>query len=169
MAIEESDDPLSGDIMFTEIVPELAKAISNRNAEIVPIYGWFDTATGVITIDLNQTACTYRNNYYTVSDIDGKEVSLLLKEDGSIVCKKNIGFLLNGQMNKYGVPEGWTDAGSTFYRANRSAAPAKAPARNQAVTGSGAGHSAPSLVNPFTAKRPTGEMMLYPGRQPLTM
>ena len=169
MAIEESDDPLSGDIMFTEIVPELAKAISNRNAEIVPIYGWFDTATGVITIDLNQTACTYRNNYYTVSDNDGKEVSLLLKEDGSIVCKKNIAFLLNGQMNKYGAPEGWTDAGSTFYRANRSAAPAKAPARNQAVTGSGAGHSAPSLVNPFTAKRPTGEMMLYPGRQPLTM
>ena len=170
MTIEESDDPLSGDIMFMEIVPELAKAISNRNAEMVPVYGWFDTATGVITIDLNQTACTYRSDYYTLGDIDGKAVSLLLNDDGAIVCKKNIAFLLNGQMNEYGVPDGWTNAGATFYRnGSPSAAPAKARANHNEVSGSGAGHKAPSVMNPFTAARPDGVELLYPGPfQPLT-
>ena len=165
MVVEESDNPLSGDIMFTEIVPELAKAVSNRTATMTPVYGWFDTATGVITIDVGQTACTYRNDYYTLGNIDGEAVSLYLVEPGVVTCKKNIAFLLNGQMNEYEVPEGWTNAGTTFNRTGGGNAPAKAPVRSQEASGSGAGHSAPSIVNPFTAKRPAGVEMLYPGQR----
>ena len=165
MTIEESDDPLSGDIMFTEIVPELAKAVSNRNAELVPVYGWFDTATGVISIDLDQKACTYRNDYYTIGDFYGKAVSLYLDESGAILCKKDIGYLPNGQMNEYGVPDGFTDEGLSYTRAGSAAAPAKAPARYHKATGSGAGHSAPSVVNPSIFKRHSDVEMLYPGQR----
>ena len=165
MVIEESDNPLSGDIMFTDICPELVKAITGAKSPTPsPVYGWFDTATGVITIDTGQPAYTVGKNYYTVGNIDGEAVGLYLKEPGVVFCKKNIAFLLNGALDAdYEVPEGWTNAEATFTRSGSSSAPAaKAPAQ---TTRSSAGHSAPSLQNPFSARRPVEEAIPFLGQR----
>jgi hypothetical protein len=165
MVIEESDNPLSGDIMFTDICPELVKAIAGRNITSSPVYGWFDTATGVILIDPGQTAYTYNSSTYTVANIDGEAVSLYLQEPGVVYCKNNIAFLLNGEMDpSYGVPEGWTNAETTFNRSGSSKAPAKVPARQTSTT-SKAGHSAPSLSNPFSSRRPVKEEIPFLGHR----
>jgi hypothetical protein len=165
MAIEESDNPLSGDIMFTDICPELVKAIAGRNITSSPVYGWFDTATGVILIDPGQTAYTYNSSTYTVANIDGEAVSLYLKEPGVVYCKNNIAFLLNGEMDaSYDVPEGWTNTETTFNRSGKSNAPANAPAR-RTTTSSKAGHSAPSLSNPFSSRRPVKEEIPFLGHR----
>lgn len=163
MVIEESDNPLSGDIMFTDICPEVVKSFAGKKVTASPIYGWFDTATGVITIDPGQTAYTASSNYYTVSNIDGEEVSLYLKEPGVVFCKNNIAFMQNGEMNEYDMPEAWTNTETTFTRDGSSSAPALAPARRQAETKSKAGHSAPSIVNPFSARRPLDEDVPFLG------
>lgn len=164
MAIEESDNPLSGEIMFTDICPEIVKSFAS-SAVAVPIYGWYDTATGIITIDPGQTAYTAGSDYYTVSNIDGEAVSLYLKEPGVVYCKNNIAFLKNGAMGSLaGVsgdyPEAWTNTETTFTRGGASA-PAKAPAQQSARPK--AGHSAPSLSNPVTAQRPSDEEMPFLG------
>ncbi len=165
MVIEESDNPLSGDIMFTDICPELVKAIAGRNITSSPVYGWFDTATGVILIDPGQTAYTYNSSTYTVANIDGEAVSLYLKEPGVVYCKNNIAFLLNGEMDaSYDVPEGWTNTETTFNRSGNSNAPANAPAR-RTTTSSKAGHSAPSLSNPFSSRRPVKEEIPFLGHR----
>ena len=165
MVIEESDNPLSGDIMFTDICPELVKAIAGRNITSSPVYGWFDTATGVILIDPGQTAYTYNSAPYTVANIDGDAVSLYLQEPGVVYCKNNIAFLLNDEMDaSLGVPEGWTNTETTFTRSGKSSAPANAPARRTSTT-SKAGHSAPSLSNPFSAKRPVKENIPFLGHR----
>ena len=169
MAIEESDNPLNGEIMFTDICPELAKAIGGKSLTASPVYGWFDTATGIITIDPGQTAYSSGSTYYTVGDIDGKAVSLFLKEPGVVYCKHNIAFLQNGEMNKYGVPDGWTNTEVTYSRTGNSGAPASAPARTRTTARPKAGHTAPSLANPFSAQRPVESDIPFLGhREKLT-
>ena len=169
MVIEESDNPISGDIMFTDICPEIVKAFAGKKITSSPIYGWFDTATGVVIIDPGQTAYTASSSNYTVGNIDGEEVTLYLKEPGVVYCKNNIAFLLNGELNDYDVPEAWTNAETTFYRSGSSNAPAYTPVNQQNVTRSKAGHCAPSLTNPFSARRPVGEDIPFFGfRERLT-
>ena len=61
------------------------------------------------------------------------------------------------------VPEGWTNAEATFTRSGSNSAPAaKAPAQ---TTRSSAGHSAPSLQNPFSARRPVEEAIPFLGQR----
>lgn len=170
LVIEESDNPLSGDIMFTDICPEIVKSFAG-SVTATPVYGWFDMATGVITIDPGQTAYTAGSNFYTVADIDGEAVSMYLQEPGVVYCKNNIAFLKNGAMGALpGVsgtyPEAWTNTETTFTRSGTSAAPAKAPARREETRRPHtAGRIAPSLTNPVSARRPVQEAVPFPGHR----
>ena len=124
LAIEESDDPLSGDIMFTDICPEIATALAARGTvQASPVYAYFDTATGVVTIPAGQTAYTVTagrmTTAYTVSDFYGKNASLYLREPGVLFNKTNIAFY-SGETRS-----AWTNTETLFNRSSASSAPAR--------------------------------------------
>ena len=132
LKIEESDDPLSGyDIMFTDLCPEIAKALAGRggSATAIPVYASFDTAHGVVVIPAGQPAYTVKprmGSEYTVStgDVYGNDVVLYFNTDGSLRNKTNIG-MWNGD-----TLAGNTNRDTTFYPdGKKSNAPARASRR----------------------------------------
>ena len=130
LAIEESDDPLSGyDIMFTSLCPEIANAIAGRAGSATPqtVYATFDTAHGIVTIPAGQIAYTIKQRTQTYNlttgDANGEDIVMYLKEDGSLQNKKNIVFF-NGTERA-----GFTNVNTTFYRNGTSNAPARGAAR----------------------------------------
>lgn len=146
LSVEESDDPLGGDIMFTDLCPEIVKAMVPRGTpQAVPVYAYFDTATGIITIPAGTVAYTVTvgrvTTSYTVADYSGKDVSLFLREPGVIYCKNNIAFYQNG------TRAAWTNTETTF---NRNAA-GSAPARSY-------GFESPRYIR---TANPTAKMPVY--------
>jgi hypothetical protein len=119
MTVEESDDVLSGDIMFTNFCPEYA-ALLGRNATILPVYAWFDTATGVITVPGGQTVYEVgtglRKVTYTLVDYDDKpNLTFYLKDTGVIYSKSYICFMQGTNFT------GVIDEMTTFTRSDVSA------------------------------------------------
>lgn len=132
LAIEESDDPLSGyDIMFTSLCPEIANAIAGRagSATPQPVYASFDTAHGIVTIPAGQIAYTIKQRTQTYNlttgDVSGEDIVLFLKEDGSLQNKKNIGFFNGTDL------AGNTNRNTVFYRGGKSNAPARMATRKR--------------------------------------
>lgn len=78
MTMEESDNPLSGDVLLTEIYGEPAT---------IPVYGWFDGKTGTLTIAPDQPWAEF-NETYDVGMVDAqspnKDLSFRYREDGSL-------------------------------------------------------------------------------------
>ena len=78
MTIEESDNPLSGDVLLTEIYGEPAT---------IPVYGWFDGKTGTLTIAPDQPWAEF-NEDYDVGMVDAqspnKDLSFRYREDGTL-------------------------------------------------------------------------------------
>ena len=79
LAFEESDDPLTGgDVLITEIYGETAT---------IPVYGWFDGKTGILTIAPDQP-WTQFNDSYDVGMVDAnnptKDLVFRYREDGSL-------------------------------------------------------------------------------------
>lgn len=129
--IEESDDPLSGyDIMFTDLCPEIAKALAGRGgtATAIPVYASFETAHGIVTIPAGQPAYTIKPRIgaeYTVTVSDfTNDITLYWKEDGTLQNKTNI-CMYNGSENV-----GNTNRNTTFYRnGSKNNAPARVSRR----------------------------------------
>lgn len=79
LAFEESDDPLTGgDVLITEIYGETAT---------IPVYGWFDGKTGLLTIAPDQPWTEF-NESYDVGMVDAqnptKDLVFRYREDGSL-------------------------------------------------------------------------------------
>lgn len=135
LTVEEGDELQGYEIAFTDICPELIKAIASRNAEITPqpVYASFSYATGVVTIPTGQVAYTVTvksligkttTTDYTVGNVYGKAVTMYLTEPGVLYNKHNIG--LWSKEDGEDVLAGNTNASTTF---TRSQATASAPAR----------------------------------------
>lgn len=78
MTIEESDNPLSGDVLLTDIYGIPAT---------IPVYGWFDGKTGTLTIAPDQPWAEF-NDTYDVGMVDAqspnKDLSFRYREDGTL-------------------------------------------------------------------------------------
>ena len=128
MTVEESDDVLSGDIMFTNFCPEYAKAaVKTGTVTYLPVYGWFDTATGVVTVPTGQAVYSVKSamgggsTTYTIEDYDDAEnLTFYLKDTGVLYTKKYIVFMKGTSF------VGVIDEQTTF---NRSDVTPAAPAR----------------------------------------
>ena len=94
MVIEESDDPLSGDIVITSLCPEVIGRYGTNNPA-TGLYGYFNTATGEITVAAGQElAYNVENDItWTVADYPATaNLNLLLKEPGHVYNAGNYCF-----------------------------------------------------------------------------
>lgn len=128
MTVEESDDPLAGDIMITRMCPEL---IQNYGAVTFTgaVYAYFNTATGEIEIPGGQIFATAAGAEWYLTEYSQGEprpLHALLTEPGKILNEGNycFGAYLNGE--NYGI-QFYVNGNSTFVRTSGSA-PALAPA-----------------------------------------
>lgn len=126
MTVEESDDPLNGDVMITSLCPEV---ISNYGDVTFTgaLYGYFNTATGEINVPAKQVFATGGGAEWYVTDFSGGDLHLLLTEPGKILNEGNYAFgaIVNGE--DYGRQCN-TNQGLLFERVAASGAPALAPA-----------------------------------------
>ena len=129
--VEESDDPLFGDIMFTEFLPETIGYFSNLTY-ISNLYASFNTATGEITIPGGQTIATSGGAEWIVGEFSSStaDVHMILTKAGVLQIDGNVVF--------YPVVDGenlgrfmWTNENITFTRTASHSAPALAPARGR--------------------------------------
>ena len=125
--VEESDDPLSSDIMFTEFLPEVLGYFSNL-VYSSPLYASFNTATGEILIPGGQTIASSGGAEWTVGGFSSKtsDVHMTLEEAGRIAIDGNVAFYATVSGADYGRFM-WTNKDITFTRSS-SSAPAAVPA-----------------------------------------
>ena len=141
LVVEESDDPLSGEIMFTSFCPEYASIIPRLSPTMSTIYAYFDPATGVVTIPSGQPAFTSKSVSYIIGGYPdvSDDVTLYLKEPGVLYSKHYIGYYMGGASSTF---IGVIDEQTTFTReGNTSSAPRRI--RHNA-TDPAPGSSAPS-------------------------
>ena len=126
--VEESDDPLTGDIMFTEFFPEILGYFSELNYTS-PLYASFNTATGEILIPGGQTIATAGGADWTVGEFASKtaDVHMVLDKAGYILVDGNVCFYATVGGEDYGRFM-WTNKNIALTRNASSSAPALAPA-----------------------------------------
>ena len=118
MVVEESDDPLSGDIMITSFVPEYAKALIPKGTpKMETIYATLDSVTGVVTIASGQTAFSASILKYSVGGYptQGDDLTWRVTEPGVLFSKHYIGFYRGSTF------AGVLDEGTTFTRSDVAA------------------------------------------------
>lgn len=123
MVVEESDDPLNGDIMITSICPEILSRYGDT--ETGALYGFFNTATGEITVAAGQVIAHNDDADidWTVADYPAtKDLNLVLTEPGKILNEGNYCFYAGS----YGL-QCYSNAGMVFVRNGGKSAPAAAP------------------------------------------
>ena len=116
MTVEESDDPLNGDIMITSLCPEVIDNYGT-NTFVGALYGYFNTATGEISIPAGQELAYNVNNdiTWTVATYYGGDLALLLTEPGHILNEGNYAFYAGD----YGK-QCWTNTNTEFIRTSSS-------------------------------------------------
>ena len=122
IVVEESDDPLSGEIMFTDICPEVLSSFGTVT-KVANVYPDFNTATGVITIPGKSEIYKAGRYTYTVADFYGEDATLFFTTDGTLYLEANIAFY-DGNTRA-----AWTNQKVTFSKVSSSSAPALAPAQ----------------------------------------
>lgn len=125
--VEESDDPLNGDIMFTNFFPEMLGYFSNLTYTSA-LYAYFNTATGEVTIPGGQEIATSGGANWVVGEFTGEtnDVHMILQSAGSLLIDGNVAFYAYVGGESYGRFM-WTNANITLTRST-SSAPALAPA-----------------------------------------
>ena len=126
--VEESDDPLTGDIMFTDFFPEILGYFSELNYTS-PLYASFNTATGEILIPGGQTIATAGGADWTIGEFASKtaDVHMILDKAGYIMVDGNVCFYATVGGEDYGRFM-WTNKNIALTRNASSSAPALAPA-----------------------------------------
>lgn len=147
MTIEESDDPLSGDIMITSLCPE----VMNNYGTVTftgALYGYFNTATGEISVPAKQVFATGGGAQWYVCNFSGGDLQLLLTAPGKIMNEGNYAFyaIVNGE--DYGR-QCWTNTKVLFERTATGSSPALAPAArgNRAIVSKYTKAGLPTLVS----------------------
>lgn len=126
MTVEESDDPLSGDIMITSLCHEVMDNYGTVTFTGA-LYGYFNTATGEIMIPAKQVFASGGGAEWYVADFSGGDLHLLLTEPGKILNEGNYAFYAIVGGEDYGR-QCWTNTKLLFERTSKSSAPAFAPA-----------------------------------------
>ena len=125
MVVEESDDPLYGEIMITSILPEIL-GLYNGTVFDGALYGSFNTATGEILVPAGQVIAHTNGLEWTVADYPvTKDNVMVLTEPGVILCEAGYNFYAGD----YGL-QFYTNWPFTFTRDSNSSvkpAPALAP------------------------------------------
>lgn len=124
--VEESDDPLSGDIMFTNFFPEVVGYFSNLTYTS-SVYAYFNTATGEVTIPGGQAFAASGGASWVVGEFTGEynDVHMILQGAGSLQVDGNVAFYAYVGGESYGRYM-WTNKDVLFTR-SASSAPALAP------------------------------------------
>lgn len=164
MTVEESDDPMQGDLMITEFNNSIATySNTNLNPPFV-IYAWLDSKRGVIEIDpLQPISDVGTDGYYSfIGNYNGPSVNPVVFEVSddkqSLTSQQFFGiFAYNPSTEKvgyYNIYFSPTDVPLVLTKTNTSSAPAMAPAR---------GTNGKAAVKPF--KR--GDSKLH--KQPMVL
>ncbi|MBR5256318.1 MAG: hypothetical protein IKV62_06045 [Bacteroidales bacterium] len=153
IVVEESDDPLSGEIMFTDVCPEVLSPLGSVK-KVSAVYPDFNTATGAITINAKSEIYKVKTTTYSLANFYGDNISLMFTTDGTIYLEANIAFY-DGDTRK-----AWTNTKVTFSKASSASAPALAPAQQGPVSFEAASEQSASRPVPMLA--PKG--LLYMGK-----
>ncbi len=126
--VEESDDPLFGDIMFTDFLPEILGYYSGLTYTS-NLYANFNTATGEVTIPGGQSIAYSGGADWLVGEFSSSkaDVHMLLTKAGVLAVNGNIVFYPVVDGEEYGKYF-WTNKDIVFNRTSAASAPAHAPA-----------------------------------------
>ena len=116
MVVEESDDPLNGDIMITSLCPEILSRYGDT--ETGALYASFNTATGEITVTAGQVIAHNEGSDidWTVADYpETQDLHLVLTDPGHILNEGNYCFYAGS----YGL-QTYSNAGIEFVRTTDS-------------------------------------------------
>ena len=128
LKVEESDDPLFGDIMFTDFLPELLGYYQGLTYTS-NLYANFNTATGEITVPAGQAIATSGGAEWVVAGFSSitADVHFVLNKPGVLAVDGNIAFypFVDGEgLGRFL----WTNKDIVFNRTSAASAPALAPA-----------------------------------------
>lgn len=155
--VEESDDPLFGDIMFTEFLPETI-GYFNGLTYTSNLYASFNTATGEITIPGGQCIATSGGAEWIVGEFSSStaDVHMILSKPGVLQIDGNVVFYPVVSGENYGRFM-WTNKDIVFTRTSTASAPALAPAQ-----GRRGAHEISALKAPSAASRTYAPRTLVP-------
>ena len=128
LKVEESDDPLFGDIMFTDFLPEVLGYYQGLTYTS-NLYANFNTATGEITVPAGQAIATSGGAEWVVAGFSSitADVHFVLTKAGVLAVDGNIAFypFVDGEgLGRFL----WTNKDIVFNRTSAASAPAHAPA-----------------------------------------
>ena len=128
LKVEESDDPLFGDIMFTDFLPEVLGYYQGLTYTS-NLYANFNTATGEITVPAGQAIATSGGAEWVVAGFSSitADVHFVLNKPGVLAVDGNIAFypFVDGEgLGRFL----WTNKDIVFNRTSAASAPALAPA-----------------------------------------